>query len=69
VGFFDRLKAGLQKTKEALIGQVNTVMSVFRKIDDELFDELEEVLIRGDWASPPPPSSWRSCGERRASGG
>jgi len=48
VGFFDRLKAGLQKTKEALIGQVNTVMSVFRKIDDELFDELEEVLIRGD---------------------
>jgi len=42
------LKAGLQKTKEALIGQVNTVMSVFRKIDDELFDELEEALIRGD---------------------
>ena len=48
MGFFDRLKAGLQKAKEALIGQVNTVMSVFRKIDDELFDELEEVLIRGD---------------------
>jgi len=42
------LKAGLQKTKEALIGQVNTVMSVFRKTDDELFDELEEALIRGD---------------------
>jgi len=48
VGFFDRLKAGLQKTKEALVGQVNTVMSVFRKIDDELFEELEEALIRGD---------------------
>ncbi|WP_374712168.1 signal recognition particle-docking protein FtsY [Symbiobacterium terraclitae] len=48
MGFFDRLKAGLQKTKEALVGQVNTVMSVFRKIDDELFDELEEALIRGD---------------------
>jgi len=48
VSFFERLKAGLQKTKEALIGQVNTVMSVFRKIDDELFDELEEALIRGD---------------------
>nr|WP_245302745.1 signal recognition particle-docking protein FtsY [Symbiobacterium terraclitae] len=42
------MKAGLQKTKEALVGQVNTVMSVFRKIDDELFDELEEALIRGD---------------------
>lgn len=48
MSFFERLKAGLQKTKEALIGQVNTVMSVFRKIDDELFDELEEALIRGD---------------------
>ncbi|MBY6276218.1 MAG: signal recognition particle-docking protein FtsY [Symbiobacterium thermophilum] len=48
VSFFERLKAGLQKTKEALIGQVNTVMSVFRKIDDDLFDELEEALIRGD---------------------
>lgn len=48
MAFFDRLKAGLQKTKEALIGQVNTVMSVFRKIDDELFDELEEALILGD---------------------
>lgn len=48
MGFFDRLKAGLQKTKEALVGQVNTVMSVFRKIDDELFEELEEALIRGD---------------------
>ncbi|MFB5085138.1 signal recognition particle-docking protein FtsY [Symbiobacterium thermophilum] len=48
MSFFERLKAGLQKTKEALIGQVNTVMSVFRKIDDDLFDELEEALIRGD---------------------
>ncbi len=48
MSFFERLKAGLQKTKEALIGPVNTVMSVFRKIDDELFDELEEALIRGD---------------------
>jgi len=48
VGFFDRLKEGLQKTKDALMGQVNTIMSVFRKIDDDLFDELEEALIRGD---------------------
>lgn len=48
MGFFEKLKGGLQKTKEALMGQVNTIMSVFRKIDDELFDELEEALIRGD---------------------
>ncbi|MGE5675094.1 MAG: signal recognition particle-docking protein FtsY [Mycobacterium leprae] len=48
MGFFDRLKEGLSKTKEALVGRVNTIMSVFRKIDDDLFEELEEALIEGD---------------------
>ncbi|MFZ5814496.1 MAG: signal recognition particle-docking protein FtsY, partial [Bacillota bacterium] len=48
MGFFDRLKEGLSKTKDALVGRVNTIMSVFRKIDDELFEELEEALIQGD---------------------
>ncbi len=48
MGFFDRLKEGLSKTKEALVGRVTTIMSVFRKIDDDLFDELEEALIQGD---------------------
>lgn len=48
LGFFDRLKEGLSKTKDALVGRVTTIMSVFRKIDDDLFDELEEALIQGD---------------------
>jgi fused signal recognition particle receptor len=48
VGFFDRLKEGLSKTKAALVDKVAGIMTVFRKIDDELFEELEEALIQGD---------------------
>jgi len=48
VGFFDRLKEGLAKTKVALADRVSSIMTVFRKIDDELFEELEEALIQGD---------------------
>lgn len=48
MGFFDRLKEGLAKTKAALVDKVASIMTVFRKIDDELFEELEEALIQGD---------------------
>lgn len=48
MGFFDRLKEGLAKTKAALVDKVTSIMTVFRKIDDELFEELEEALIQGD---------------------
>lgn len=48
MGFFDRLKDGLSKTKSALVDKVSSIMTVFRKIDDELFEELEEALIQGD---------------------
>ncbi|HYG59807.1 MAG TPA: signal recognition particle-docking protein FtsY, partial [Symbiobacteriaceae bacterium] len=48
VGFFDRLKEGLSKTKAVLVDKVTSIMTVFRKIDDELFEELEEALIQGD---------------------
>ncbi len=48
MGFFDRLKEGLAKTKAALMDRVTDIMSAFRKIDDELFEELEEALIQGD---------------------
>jgi len=48
VGLFDRLKDGLAKTKAALADRMASIMTAFRKIDDELFDELEEALIQGD---------------------
>lgn len=48
MSFFDKLKAGLTKTKEAITGKVNEVFSNFRKVDEELLDELEEALILSD---------------------
>ncbi len=48
MGFFDRLKTGLQKTKEGFSDKVNTLFSAFTKIDEELFEELEELLIMAD---------------------
>ena len=48
MGFFDKLKNGLKKTRESIAKQVNNVFSVFVKVDDELFENLEEALIMAD---------------------
>ena len=48
MGFFDKLKNGLTKTRESIAKQVNKVFSVFVKVDDELFENLEEALIMAD---------------------
>lgn len=48
MGFFDRLKSGLSKTKEAFNDRVNEVMANFRKVDEELMEALEEALILSD---------------------
>ena len=48
MGFFDRLKNGLFKTKNAIIGKIDTLFKMFRKVDEDLFDELEELLISAD---------------------
>lgn len=48
MGFFDKLKNGLTKTRESIAKQVNHVFSVFVKVDDELFENLEEALIMAD---------------------
>lgn len=48
MGFFDKLKAGLTKTKNAVFGQVNEVVKNFRKVDEELLEELEEIMIMAD---------------------
>ena len=48
MGLFDKLKKSLAKTKESINEKFNTVLKTFKKIDDELFDELEEVLITSD---------------------
>ena len=48
MGFFDKLKNGLNKTKISFDEKINNVFSNFRKIDEELLEELEEVLIMSD---------------------
>ena len=48
MGFFDKLKDGLSKTKEALNDKINVVMSNFRKVDEEMMEALEEALILSD---------------------
>ena len=48
MGFFDKLKQGLGKTKTSFGEKINNVFSTFRKVDEELLEELEEVLIMSD---------------------
>ena len=48
MSFFDKLKAGLGKTKENINERFNDVFSNFRKVDEELLEELEETLIMSD---------------------
>ena len=48
MGFFDKLKQGLTKTKESINEKINDVFSNFRKVDEDFLEELEEVLIMSD---------------------
>ena len=48
MGFFDKIKAGLTKTREALSNTLGSVFSGFSQIDDDFYDELEESLILAD---------------------
>lgn len=48
MGFFEKLKNGLSKTKNAVFGQVDNVLRAFVKVDEDLLEELEELLICSD---------------------
>ena len=48
MGFFDKLKQGLFKTKNAIVGKVDALFKKFVRVDEDLFDELEELLISAD---------------------
>lgn len=48
MGFFEKLKGGLAKTRDAISEQVNNVFKVFIRIDEEFFEELEDALILSD---------------------
>ena len=49
MSFFDKLKSGLKKTKDSFVGKVDTVLAAFGKVDEELFEELEDILITSDF--------------------
>lgn len=48
MGLFDKIKNGLAKTRENVMGRVDGVFKSFTKIDEELFEELEEILVTAD---------------------
>ena len=48
MAFLDKLKAGLSKTKNAIFGQIDEVLKAFVRVDEDLLDELEELLICSD---------------------
>jgi len=48
VGLLDKLKAGLAKTRQGFVEKIETLVTGRKKIDEELFEELEEILIQAD---------------------
>ncbi len=48
IGFFEKLKDGLAKTRNDISGKIDGVLNSYKKIDEELFEDLEEVLITAD---------------------
>ena len=46
--FFDKLKTGLSKTRDNLTDKINEALNIAIAIDDDLYEELEEILIMSD---------------------
>ncbi len=48
MGLFAKIKEGLKKTRDSVVGQIDSMLKSFTKIDESLFEELEELLVMGD---------------------
>ncbi|MGN0477599.1 MAG: signal recognition particle-docking protein FtsY [Ruminococcus sp.] len=48
MGLFKKIKDGLKKTRDSVVGQIDSMLKSFTKIDEELFEELTELLVMGD---------------------
>lgn len=48
MGLFKKIKEGLKKTRDSVVGQIDSMLKSFTKIDEELFEELTELLVMGD---------------------
>ena len=53
MGFFDKLKNGLLKTKSAIVEKIDNIVKTFRTVDEELFEELEDYLAENPENDPP----------------
>ena len=62
MGLFNKIKEGLKKTRNAVMGQIDIMLKSFTKIDEELFEELEELLVMGDVGVP---TAQKICQELR----
>lgn len=62
MGLFSKIAQGLKKTRDSMARQVDQVLKSFKKIDEELFEELEETLIMADVGMP---TAERICGQLR----
>ena len=62
MGLFTKIGAGLKKTRDSLMNSVNSMLRSFTKIDNELFEELEEILILADTGAA---TAARLCEARR----
>ena len=62
MGLFSKIKEGLKKTRNAVMGQIDSMLKSFTKIDEELFEELEELLVMGDVGYD---TAEQICGELR----
>ncbi len=63
IGFFEKLKNGLKKTKDGFMSRLELLMNSFTKIDEDFFDELEETLILSDIGAE---TSMEICDQLRA---
>ena len=63
MGFFAKIKEGLKKTRDSIVGKIDSVLKSFTKIDEELFEEIEEILIMGDVGMT---TAEKICNELRA---
>ena len=61
-GFFEKIRDGLRKTKDSVIAKMQLVLNAFTKIDEDLFDQLEETMIMGDMGAE---TSIEICGQLR----
>ena len=62
MGLFSKIKEGLKKTRKAVMGQIESMLKSFTKIDEDLFEELEELLVMGDVGVP---TAQKICSELR----